>query len=103
MEIDELREQARRRNGDHCEWSHCGAYGEQLAHLHHRGMGGSELANRLNNVMWLCQMHHDLLDGRQHAGLRRELAYCLQQIIDYRQYIGLLLRGKGDADEGSSV
>lgn len=92
MNVDELREQTRQRAGDRCEWSHCGAYGEQLAHLHHRGMGGSDQANEIGNVMWLCREHHDLLDGRTHAGLRREMVWCLRQILDYRQYIGRLLK-----------
>jgi hypothetical protein len=40
-------------------------------------MGGRESADTISNVAMLCRVHHDLLDGRTHAGLRRELGILL--------------------------
>lgn len=94
MNLDKLRAQARARSNDHCEWPRCQNYGEQLAHLTHRGMGGSDSANHPSNVMWLCTQHHNLLDGRTHAGLRQAMLDCLRESLTYRLYIGRLLEGK---------
>lgn len=92
MELDALREQVKARAHGRCEWSGCTTWGEQLAHLHHRGLGGSEAANEPSNAIWACQQHHDLLDGRTHAGLRVEIVALLRQILEYRQHIGRLLK-----------
>lgn len=54
-----------------CEWPGCSDPGQQMAHLNHRGMGGSPAANRLDNVLWLCAFHHDTLDGRTGITIRR--------------------------------
>lgn len=60
-----------------CEWPSCDILafdslgdGLQLAHIHGIGMGGRPSADTLGNVALLCRYHHDLLDGRTHAGLR---------------------------------
>ena len=57
-----------------CEWPYCEDAGEQMAHLKHRGMGGSKAVNTLDEVAFLCIRHHDVLDGRTALGtLRWEL------------------------------
>ena len=77
-----LREQAKTRSEGRCEWPGCSDWGEHLAHLTHRGMGGSLEANRLNNVAWLCIRHHDCLDGRTALGtLRWELNEMMRTVI----------------------
>ena len=70
-EMHELRLQLQAVAGAMCEWPYCDEPGEQMAHLHHRGMGGSREANVLANVAWLCIIHHDLLDGRVGVALHR--------------------------------
>jgi hypothetical protein len=53
----------------------------QLAHLHHRGMGGSKTANTPDNSRALCRIHHDCLDGRTGLGtLRFELNELLKAV-----------------------
>ena len=77
-----IREMAKTRSEGRCEWPGCVDWGEQLAHLTHRGMGGSPKANRLDNVAWLCVRHHDCLDGRTGLGtLRWELGVMLRKIV----------------------
>ncbi len=77
-----LRQAAVTRASGRCEWPGCADLGEQLAHLTHRGMGGSLTANRLSNVAWLCIRHHDCLDGRTRLGtLRWELNEMLRTVI----------------------
>ena len=50
-----------------------------MAHLTHRGMGGSTDVNTLSEVVILCKAHHDILDGRQGmAKLRSELVRMLR-------------------------
>jgi hypothetical protein len=44
-----------------------------MAHVRHRGMGGSRVRNSLDNVAWLCVPHHDLLDGRVGVTSHRQL------------------------------
>jgi hypothetical protein len=53
----------------------------EMAHISHRGMGGSRKANTLDNVIILCRYHHSLFDGRTHEGLHRELAALLRTLI----------------------
>jgi len=65
-ELSALRDEAMARDG-RCRWPGC-TYTEreaplQMAHLVHRGMGGSKYANRLENVAMLCEIHHRCLDG----------------------------------------
>ncbi len=70
------------RSEGRCEWPGCVDPGAQLAHLHHRGMGGSKKANRLDNAALLCDRHHDTLDGRTGLGtLRWELNEMLRYVI----------------------
>lgn len=66
-----------------CEWPPCKDPAEQLAHLTHRGMGGSKLANRASNAAAMCIRHHDLLDGRTALGtLRWELNELMRWAIE---------------------
>lgn len=65
-EMRDLREAVFARAGWRCQWPQC-PHPElelQMAHLHHRGMGGSTAANTLDNCICLCKWHHDALDGR---------------------------------------
>ena len=81
-DLDLLREMAKTRSKDRCEWPGCADPGQHLAHLTHRGMGGSLEANRLSNVAWLCIRHHDCLDGRTALGtLRWELKEMMRTVI----------------------
>lgn len=66
-----------------CVWPGC-TYEEplQLAHLTHRGMGGSKDRNTAANTVCLCTIHHDCLDGRTGLGiLRRELNDMLRSVV----------------------
>lgn len=66
------------RAGGQCEWISCGTtYDLEMAHLTHRGMGGSPKANVLANVCMLCAYHHDVLDGRTTKGRRRAVQNLL--------------------------
>ncbi len=65
-----------------CEWPGCTDPGTQLAHLTHRGMGGSKAANTPSNAALLCSRHHDVLDGRTALGtLRWELNEMLRYVV----------------------
>jgi len=70
-----------------CRWPSCDrlidyANPLEMAHLHHRGMGGSIEVNTLGGVLILCRIHHDCLDGRTGLGtLRWELAELLRAVI----------------------
>ncbi len=69
-----------------CEWPGCTDPGEQMAHLTHRGMGGSKHRNTLANVVWLCARHHDVLDGRTALGtLRWELNELMRHAVVSRR------------------
>lgn len=70
-----------------CMWPGCdrrltdelGVNPIQLAHLTHRGMGGSRERNTPENCVALCLLHHDCLDGRTGLGvLRYELNVMLK-------------------------
>lgn len=89
-DLTALREQVFRRDSWRCVWPGCG-YGTgaemgdivllQLAHLHHRGMGGSREANTPENCVTLCRFHHDIFDGRDgSANTKRELAVMLRTV-----------------------
>lgn len=86
MDRRELRALVIERSAGLCEWACCPDNGEQMAHLRGVGMGGTPDGRRdqPENVSWLCRFHHDLLDGRTHAGLRREMGVLLATFIDYR-------------------
>ena len=76
-----LREELINLDGRTCAWPHCPAPGAEVAHLTHRGMGGTSdpTINEVGNLALLCTYHHNLLDGRTTMSRRYE--------------IGLLLRG----------
>ncbi len=84
MKPADLRALALERDGG-CRWPDCDVRNSdllQLAHLEHRGAGGSEQANRLANTVMLCfgpgtADHHGILDGRTVAGRRREVRVLL--------------------------
>jgi len=81
-ELSELRAQLVELVGFGCEWPGCDDRGEQMAHLTHRGMGGSSTRNTIANVMWLCVRHHDCLDGRTALGtLRVELNELMRAAV----------------------
>lgn len=64
-----------------CRWPGCSHHDEplEMAHLQHRGMGGSKAANSMSNTLMLCKTHHDCLDGRTGLGtLRFELNEMLK-------------------------
>ncbi|NNC41951.1 MAG: hypothetical protein HKO03_01770 [Acidimicrobiia bacterium] len=75
--LSDLRLYVMDRAGGLCEWPSCTSRGEQMAHMRHRGMGGSPNANTPDNVRWWCVYHHDLFDGRRHDGLVREMRAIL--------------------------
>ena len=50
----------------------------EMAHLEPSGMGGRGSVDVLANVRTLCRRHHGLLDGRDHAGLKRALVALLK-------------------------
>ena len=86
-EMAELRESAMERDGG-CRWPGC-IYAIdgftnplQMAHIKHRGMGGSKSRNIPENCAWLCERHHDVLDGRTALGtLRWELNELMRYVI----------------------
>ena len=81
-EMAALRAQVWERAGDRCEWPGCVDPATELAHLTHRGMGGSRARNTPLNAAALCERHHDCLDGRTGLGtLRWELNELLRTVI----------------------
>lgn len=64
MPVDELRRVAWDRSYGLCQWPSCSERAEEMAHLHHRGMGGGPSRNTLGNVLMLCKPDHDMFDGR---------------------------------------
>lgn len=82
VRLRRLRAHVVERAGAVCEWPHCQAPHQQMAHLHHRGMGGNPAADRPDNVAMLCATHHDILDGRTALGtLRTTLNETLYRAI----------------------
>ena len=67
----ELRAQLILRANYRCEWAGCGSPGVHMAHISGSGAGGDPkgLRDTLDNVCFLCQFHHDLLDGRVRMSL----------------------------------
>ena len=55
----------------------------EVAHLHGKQMGGSKYRDVIDNLAALCQMHHDLLDGRLMPNGRR-----FEMEMLYRDAIG---------------
>lgn len=94
-EMADLRETVFERDGYKCCWPGC-IYTPnkyplpdlplQLAHLTHRGMGGSRERNTPDNCVTLCSVHHDCLDGRTGLGtLRFELNALLRAVVGIDQ------------------
>jgi hypothetical protein len=82
VSLSQLRAEVLERDGG-CVWPGCDTPQQnlQLAHLTHRGMGGSEAANTPANTVMLCLRHHDCLDGRTGLGiLRVELNRMLRYV-----------------------
>lgn len=85
----ELRPIVYERDGG-CVWPGCTLLLTQgnpleMAHLRHRGMGGSKTANTPDNAVMLCRWHHDVFDGRQGQGKTRvELALMLATVAGVR-------------------
>jgi hypothetical protein len=78
LPLAELREEAMARANYRCEWpGNCQGDDLQMAHLEHRGRGGGDIRNRLDNVTILCERHHSILDGRTVAGRKYEVAVLL--------------------------
>lgn len=84
-ELSALRDSLIAVAGGRCEWTGCTEPGEHMAHLTHRKMGGSKTVNELANVAWLCQWHHDILDGRTVAYRAREVAELLRVVVQNRR------------------
>jgi len=64
-----------------CEWSACGDAGAHMAHIRGSGAGGSD---SLANVMFLCVLHHDILDGRTDRFRLREIEALLMELVARR-------------------
>ena len=79
-----LRDQVIWRERGGCAHPGCLATGSQMAHIRGVGMGGRPSADTLENVLWLCVSHHDVLDGREHHGLRRVMGDLYAEIIRLR-------------------
>jgi 5-methylcytosine-specific restriction endonuclease McrA len=88
-ELYALREEVFIRDHYRCVWPGCSGPrslalidgGLQLAHLVHRGMGGSKYANRPENCVTLCSFHHDIFDGRDgSSNVKREIALMLKTV-----------------------
>lgn len=87
-ELQNLREEVFARDGWLCVWPGCDSQYErghgalEMAHLTHRGMGGSKERNTSENCVTLCSVHHDCLDGRTGLGtLRLELNLMLRSVV----------------------
>ena len=86
-ELAELREACFARDGG-CKWPGHVDFGHieldtlQMAHIVHRGMGGSKERNTLDGVVALCAFHHSIYDGRDgSSNVKRELAVMLKAQI----------------------
>ena len=76
--LSDLREEALIRADYRCEWVGCHSADDlQLAHLEHRGRGGGDKRNTMEDTSILCRTHHDILDGRTVAGRRYEVSVLL--------------------------
>lgn len=82
MTLSELRQEVFARDLG-CRWPGCDYdLPLQLAHLTHRGMGGSKTRNTPDNCVMLCELHHSCLDGRTGVGkLRWELNTMLRTVV----------------------
>ena len=62
-ELAALREEVFARDGQ-CIWPNCTDGPLEMAHLHHRGMGGSTQHDNPHDCETLCRFHHSIYDGR---------------------------------------
>ena len=56
-----------------------------MAHIRGTGAGGRPSADVIENVWMLCKFHHDLYDGRSHAGLKRAIGDLAVEIVRRRE------------------
>ena len=82
--LSELRERALERANYKCEWPGCNSKKWlEMAHLRAKGMGGRdrEISDDPMNVCMLCKEHHDIFDGRQRQGSKREYTNLLKGFL----------------------
>ena len=82
--LSELREKALQRANYKCEWPDCNSKKWlEMAHLRAKGMGGRdrEISDDPMNVCMLCKEHHDIFDGRQRQGSKREYTNLLKGFL----------------------
>ena len=75
----ELRVQAMNRDHWQCRWPKCDPYEGailQMCHLQQLSQGGTDT---LDNVVMLCQFHHDVLDNRTVKGRREAMMTLLRE------------------------
>lgn len=89
----QLRRRAMNRADGICEWPLCQATLLQMAHIRPSGRGGDPNGDRdvLENVLMLCEYHHDLLDGRQRMN-RWEWSSVLLELVKVRDDLVKLRR-----------
>jgi hypothetical protein len=52
----------------------CGGQANDIHHIHPRGMGGSKLKDKIENLMALCRYHHNYYgDKKQFKGYLQEI------------------------------
>ncbi len=69
-----------------CEWSGCGQPGAHMAHIVGIGTGGDPTGSRdeLDNVVFLCVLHHDILDGRSTQMRLKYIEDLLLELVQRR-------------------
>ena len=89
-DLKALRHEVFERDGYECKWPGCGSdigfppatNPLEMAHLVHRGMGGSKERNTLDGCITLCRYHHSIFDGRDgSSNTKRELAVMFKAQI----------------------
>ena len=85
-DLKALRAEVLHRDRGWCVWPGCEPDIDktplQMAHLVHRGMGGSVERNTASNCVTLCSYHHSIFDGRDgSSNTKRELAVMLKAQI----------------------
>ena len=82
-----MREVALDRANHRCEWPECINYDQrlELAHIHGIGMGGNKQRKyNIENVAMLCNLHHDIYDGRTIGSLAsKERRLLLFSYLNY--------------------
>ena len=82
--LSELREKSLERANYKCEWPGCNSKKWlEMAHLIAKGMGGANrnISDDPMNVCMLCKEHHDIFDGRQRQGSKREYTNLLKGFL----------------------